>query len=176
MPSFDRQLKDHLRSRLPEWMIPRRIVTLEALPLSANGKVDRNDLPIPATAPATEYQPPHTEMEREIVSLWQEVLEIPKVGMQDDFFQLGGNSLQAIRLLTQLREKFAVEVTMAQLFDAQSPVAQSMLVASLQQAPADSTTIERVDRSSQSLDELSDAEVDQKLRELLDEETETSEK
>ena len=65
---------------------------------------------------------------------------------------------------------------MAQLFDAQSPVAQSMLVASLQQAPADSTTIERVDRSSQSLDELSDAEVDQKLRELLDEETETSEK
>nr|WP_254696332.1 non-ribosomal peptide synthetase [Lysobacter enzymogenes] len=100
-------LKAHLRNALPDYMVPAAIVMLEAMPLNANGKVDRNALPAPSMAALqqAEYEAPASAAERAIAETWQELLELPQVGREDSFFELGGNSILLIRMLGRLRER-----------------------------------------------------------------------
>ncbi|MEI2429486.1 non-ribosomal peptide synthase/polyketide synthase [Lysobacter yananisis] len=100
-------LKAHLRNALPDYMVPAAIVMLEAMPLNANGKVDRNALPAPSMAALqqAEYEAPASAAERAIAETWQELLELPQVGRDDSFFELGGNSILLIRMLGRLRER-----------------------------------------------------------------------
>jgi amino acid adenylation domain-containing protein len=93
-------LKDHAARTLPKYMIPSGFVTMDTLPLTPNGKVDRAALPAPATE--TTYNPPSTPTEELVACAWQDVLGITTVGVHDNFFDLGGQSLLAIKLVTRL--------------------------------------------------------------------------
>ncbi|MEM7582517.1 MAG: amino acid adenylation domain-containing protein [Acidobacteriota bacterium] len=97
------ELRRHLREELPEYMVPSRFVTLDALPLNTSGKVDRQALPDPAQVSASEatYVAPRAGLEQEIARVWSDILAVPQVGLDDNFFDLGGHSL----LLPQVREK-----------------------------------------------------------------------
>jgi amino acid adenylation domain-containing protein len=113
------ELRRHLREQLPDYMLPAAFVILPALPLTANGKINRRALPAPEKLRPeleTTYTPPHTRAERLIASVWQEVLGLEKVGLHDSFFDLGGHSLLTIQVQLKLREKFARELNIIDVF------------------------------------------------------------
>ena len=97
------QIKQRLGHALPDYMVPSAIVVLDALPLTANGKVDRKALPEPEMASAQEYEAPQGELEETLAKIWAEVLGVERVGRQDGFFELGGHSLLALGLLERVR-------------------------------------------------------------------------
>lgn len=98
-----KELRNHLRNHLPDYMIPSYFVYLEQLPLTANGKLDRKALPAPEKQRENEeYIAPKTELEKILTSVWQEVLKVDKVGVNDHFFALGGDSIKAIQLSVRL--------------------------------------------------------------------------
>ncbi|HSF38969.1 MAG TPA: non-ribosomal peptide synthase/polyketide synthase [Thermoanaerobaculia bacterium] len=114
-------LRERLRSRLPAHMVPALFVRLDALPLSPNGKVDRPALPAPeGERPELRAgcAAPSTPAEQALAEIWCQVLRIERIGVHDDFFELGGDSLLAVRLLARLREVFRVEVPLRTLFEA----------------------------------------------------------
>ncbi|MFE9204242.1 amino acid adenylation domain-containing protein [Micromonospora sp. NPDC007230] len=101
-------LREALKRQLPEYMVPSVFVPLDALPLSANGKLDTAALPapVPDGSHAAERRPPVTPVEQAIAAAWQNVLGVTDVGLDDDFFELGGHSLLAIRMLAKLRDAY----------------------------------------------------------------------
>jgi amino acid adenylation domain-containing protein/non-ribosomal peptide synthase protein (TIGR01720 family) len=107
-----------LKQRLPDYMVPALFITLDKMPLTSNGKVDRKALPdIHAGAPATnEYVAPRNDMEQLLADVWQELLQVPRVGVYDNFFELGGHSLLSMRMVAVLRKKIAVELTVRSVF------------------------------------------------------------
>ncbi|HZI06574.1 MAG TPA: condensation domain-containing protein, partial [Archangium sp.] len=111
------ELRTFLRQRLPEYMVPAAFVPLEALPLTTSGKVDRKALPAPeqARAAPTTYEPPRTPAERALAEAWAQVLGHERVGIHDDFFELGGDSILAIRILSRAAQA-GVHLTAKQLF------------------------------------------------------------
>ncbi|MFP2903317.1 phosphopantetheine-binding protein, partial [Corallococcus sp. 4LFB] len=112
-------LRENLKQRLPEYMVPSAFVFLEALPLTPNGKVDRKALPAPeASASSSDYVVPRTPTEELLASLWAEVLRLPRVGSQDQFFELGGHSLLATQLVARVRATFGVELPLRSVFEA----------------------------------------------------------
>jgi thioesterase domain-containing protein/acyl carrier protein len=118
LPALPALLKEHLRNRLPEHMVPAAFVVLEALPLTPNGKVNRKALPAPeADAYATRsYAAPEGVVEETLAELWSELLGIERVGRHDDFFALGGHSLLVLRLLSELQQTFGVRLPVGAVF------------------------------------------------------------
>jgi hypothetical protein len=116
------ELRDHLRSRLPQYMIPQHIVNVDEFPLTPNGKVDRNQLPMPqdANTAAEQYVEPATVAERTVAAVFQEVLEVERVSADANFFDLGGHSVLATRAVAQLRKRGHPQITLRMLFDAQN--------------------------------------------------------
>ncbi|ERT14651.1 hypothetical protein O185_02450 [Photorhabdus temperata J3] len=100
-------LRHYLRDRLPSHMIPAAYVILDSLPLSPNGKVDRKALPVPDQTAyvASHYEAPQNELEEILINLWQELLAVNKIGRNDNFFQLGGQSLLVVRFVFRLQEE-----------------------------------------------------------------------
>lgn len=120
-PPSAADLKQFLAERLPEYMLPAAYVPLDALPSTASGKVDRQTLPEPdwgQSAVRHEYLAPRTETEQQLAQVLAEVLNVRQVGLQDSFFDLGGNSLLAIRLVSRVREVFSVDLPLVALFAA----------------------------------------------------------
>lgn len=118
-PDFTAELREHLRAKLPEYMTPAAFVYLDALPVNANGKIDRRALPAPEyTAPATGFAPPRTALERTLARHWQELLAVEQVGLHDNFFELGGDSLLGLRLVNRLRDELAEHVSLVVVFEA----------------------------------------------------------
>ena len=114
-------LRRFIAEKLPNYMIPAAFITLDALPLNPNGKVDRFALPIPDTArPELEsaFVAPRTPTEQILADIFAKVLEVEQVGVHDNFFELGGHSLLATQLVAQLLKTFEVEVTVVDLFEA----------------------------------------------------------
>jgi amino acid adenylation domain-containing protein len=112
-------LRSFLKEQLPEYMIPSAFVRLEALPLTPNGKLDRKALPAPDGASreaGAAYVAPRSELERVITDVWQEVLEVERVGVHDNFFGLGGHSLLLIRVNGKLREALGAELPVIEMF------------------------------------------------------------
>jgi arthrofactin-type cyclic lipopeptide synthetase C len=112
------ELRAHLLTQLPEYMVPVAFVRLDALPLTANGKVDRKTLPKPERAAlfTREYEAPHNELESALAQIWAQVLQVERVGRQDHFFELGGHSLLAMRMVSQVRQRLGVELALGDLF------------------------------------------------------------
>ncbi|HEY4703726.1 MAG TPA: condensation domain-containing protein, partial [Streptosporangiaceae bacterium] len=112
-------LRAHLQSKLPDYMVPQVFVGLEALPLTANGKVDRRSLPAPEGRPeGLAYVAPRTPTEEALSQIWGEVLKLDRVGAEDDFFELGGHSLLATRVVALVRERLSLELPVRALFEA----------------------------------------------------------
>ncbi|MCY7264062.1 non-ribosomal peptide synthetase [Pseudomonas protegens] len=111
-------LRAHLLAQLPDSMVPMAYVQLDALPLTANGKLDRKALPAPDQAAliSREYQAPRGPTETTLADIWQEVLHLPRVGRHDHFFELGGHSLLAMRMVSQVRQRLGVELALGELF------------------------------------------------------------
>ncbi|HEX4382772.1 MAG TPA: amino acid adenylation domain-containing protein [Myxococcales bacterium] len=116
-PLASGELREFLRGKLPEQMIPAAFVALEALPLTANGKVDRKALPAPE-AEMRAPGPAATALETELIVLWEELLQAGPVGTRDDFFALGGHSLSAVTLLKRIEDRFGRPVPLASFFRA----------------------------------------------------------
>ncbi|MFG5410354.1 non-ribosomal peptide synthetase [Piscinibacter sakaiensis] len=115
------QLRQRLRERLPEAMVPSAVVELQALPLTTNGKLDRKALPEPRWERAPASTPPvapRTPTEALLVDLWREVLGTEHIGVHDSLFELGGDSLAAARIIGALRARFAVELPLGAVFSA----------------------------------------------------------
>jgi aryl carrier-like protein len=99
-------------------MVPEAFVLLDALPLTANGKLDRKALPTPHAAPvAAPFVAPRSGTEAVLAQLWAELLQVERIGVHDDFFDLGGKSLVAMRMIGRLREAFGVDVPLRNLFE-----------------------------------------------------------
>jgi acyl carrier protein len=98
-------------------MIPTTFVRLNALPLTPNGKIDRRALPAPRGA-RRDAVAPVTPIERVVADTWAEVLQIPHVGVHDDFFEIGGHSLSAMRVVARLSDVLDIDVSLRMLFDA----------------------------------------------------------
>ncbi|WPZ32672.1 amino acid adenylation domain-containing protein [Thalassobaculum sp. OXR-137] len=112
-------LHRHLGATLPDFMVPAHIVRLDALPLNANGKVDRAALPLPAASNPDGAQPPEppaSETETSLVSLWERVLDRERIGVTDDFFALGGHSLTAAKLVSLIAGELGVALPLASIF------------------------------------------------------------
>jgi amino acid adenylation domain-containing protein len=116
-PPSSTDLRGFLRERLPEAMVPSAFVWVDALPRTASGKLDRRALPAPAgdADDGAAYVAPRTPLEETIAAVWREVLGVPRVGVHDDFFALGGNSLVALRLIARIRQAAGAEVPVAAL-------------------------------------------------------------
>lgn len=111
------ELQTFLGKSLPEYMVPAHFVFLDELPLTPNGKVDRKALPAPAKANTGAGGPPRTETEKTVAAIWTELLNVEGVGIEDDFFDLGGQSMTAVGLVARLRAAFDLNIELAILFE-----------------------------------------------------------
>ncbi|MBL0696563.1 non-ribosomal peptide synthase/polyketide synthase, partial [Comamonas sp. JC664] len=110
-------LRTFLMERLPEYMVPSALVVLEALPLTTNGKLDRNALPAPHESGTRTHVPPREGTEQTLAGLFEDLLGVKPVGAHDDFFELGGHSLLATQLVSRIRSAFRVELPLRALFE-----------------------------------------------------------
>ncbi|HEY9640849.1 MAG TPA: amino acid adenylation domain-containing protein, partial [Coleofasciculaceae cyanobacterium] len=112
-------LRQFLKSKLPDYMLPSTFVRLDALPLTANGKVDRRALQLlaPTPEPVDSPQMPQTTIEQTIATLWQQILGLEQIGIHDNFFEIGGHSLLATQLMSRVRDAFQMEVPLRNLFE-----------------------------------------------------------
>jgi acyl-coenzyme A synthetase/AMP-(fatty) acid ligase/acyl carrier protein len=132
------ELRAALGKTLPEHMVPAAFVPLEALPLTPNAKLDRKALPAPESlaGPAREVVPPRTTAEHTIAAIWREALGVEEVGVEDNFFELGGHSLLLTRVHAGIREAFAREVRLVDLFRHTTIASQAAFVTEDMDAPA----------------------------------------
>ncbi|WP_262495039.1 non-ribosomal peptide synthetase [Kordia jejudonensis] len=112
------EIQSKLAEKLPSYMIPKLYMQLDEFPLTANGKIDRNNLPeLDKSAYKTNtYVAPTTQQEKQLVAIWEELLNLEHIGIQDDFFELGGHSLLAIRLSSHVKATFGVVVSVRDIF------------------------------------------------------------
>ncbi|HFC11389.1 MAG TPA: hypothetical protein ENJ56_00995, partial [Anaerolineae bacterium] len=145
------ELTHHLQRWLPSYMIPRHFVWLDALPLTRNGKVDRQALPQPEqTRPdlASEFVAPRTPLEETLASWWSELLSLTQIGIYDNFFSLGGHSLLTIRLLAKIRARFKLKISLIDFY-AQPTLAHLAHLCTTSNEIADATIISPVSRDQQ---------------------------
>jgi acyl carrier protein len=112
-------LREALRSRLPDFMVPAQVMVLAEFPHTPNGKIDRKALPAPevqASTHTTEFVAPQSDLQAQIAAVWQDVLKLPQVGISDNFFDLGGHSLLAVQAHRRLREALQRELSITDIF------------------------------------------------------------
>jgi acyl carrier protein len=156
------ELRAFLKRQLPEYMLPATFTILDALPLTPNGKVDRRALPTPehAIAAAT-YLAPRTPVEAVLADIWREVLGVAQVGVQDDFFDLGGHSLLVMKVLARIQETFKIALPLAELFTTRTIAGLAAALIKAEPAPG---RVEKIARVHQQLDQMSVAEMETLLR------------
>jgi amino acid adenylation domain-containing protein len=178
--SIVEKLRQFLRQKLPEYMVPQHYIILDKLPLTPNGKIDRKNLPKPDQLffrTQAQYIAPDTELQKKIAEIWQKSLNLEKVGIQDNFFNLGGNSLLATQVISQMRQALQVEISIRRFFE--TPTIAD-LEREIQQnnnpiPQTESIQIERVNRNDSqknldNIDKISEQELDDLLTKILAEE------
>jgi len=144
------ELNNFLRGKLPDYMLPSTFVTLDALPLTPNGKLNRQGLPAPEQVvqkTKSTITAPRTPVEEVLAGIWQKVLGVEQVGIDENFFKLGGHSLSSTQVMSQVREAFRVELPLRSLFE--SPTVAELaprIEAALRDGQQLSVPIERVTR------------------------------
>ncbi|NEO29894.1 MAG: amino acid adenylation domain-containing protein [Symploca sp. SIO3C6] len=114
-----KDLRSFLKTKLPQYMIPAAFVFLESMPLTANGKVNRRALPIPEATSLVHqisFIAPRDSLELQLAQIWSEILAVSPIGVRDNFFDLGGHSLTAVRLMAQIEKEFGKNLSLAHLF------------------------------------------------------------
>ncbi|MHC0062944.1 non-ribosomal peptide synthase/polyketide synthase [Nostoc sp. UIC 10890] len=114
------QVREFIQQKLPNYMVPKAFVLLNALPLTPNGKVDRRALPTPDTASrnlSTGFVSPRTPIEAQLVQIWGEVLGLERIGVKDNFFELGGHSLLATQVISRSNSAFGLDLSVQKMFE-----------------------------------------------------------
>jgi amino acid adenylation domain-containing protein len=151
------ELRHFLKKKLPEYMLPSVFVVLEALPLTSNGKVDRRALPAPDKLRpelANNYQAPQSEVEKLIAKVWKQALQLERVGVHDNFFDIGGHSLLVVQVSNQLREILNWDLSVVEIF--QNPTIKSLAEHLRQKSSAQKNlekTYERVGKQREALNQ-----------------------
>jgi len=161
-------LRDHLRARLPEYMIPALFVPLDTIPLGPTGKIDRRTLPDPeAVLGQGTHQPPQTETETALAAIWAEVLRRPedRIGRSVSFFELGGDSLLATQIMARVHEVFRTDLPLRTFFDALTLETQATAIDQARPPQGDSDE-EKLTRLLDQLQDASPEEVERMLAEL----------
>jgi len=181
--SLTEALRQFLAQKLPAYMVPTTVQLRSALPLSANGKVDRKALPLPSSLrPEVPFVAPRTEVEGAIAAIWQEVLHLEQLSVDANFFEAGGNSLAAMQALSQLRQTFSIDLSIRQFFTAQTLAEQAAVLESLLAAQSSAAITQSPDPIQpvqpdqpqsllHQLDDLSEQDVDALLSQMLEEES-----
>jgi acyl carrier protein len=136
------ELRKFINEKLPDYMTPSAFVRLDALPLTPNGKVDRRALPDPGSPRPdlnTRYTPPATTTERQLASIWSKVLSVDQVGIHDNFFDLGGHSLAAFRMIARVIHSFQLGLPVKALFDAPTVAEMAAIITQTQTKQASHT-------------------------------------
>ena len=161
--TVDRQsIRTSMRQYLPDYMIPSVYMKLDAMPLTPNGKIDRKALPEPdyEQMMSNSYVAPSSETEKQLVEIWSEILDVDKVGVQDNFFDIGGHSLMATQVISKIREVFQCEIPLRDIFDEPNIENLAKIIDEvLADGGASSVeSIQRIDRSIADVDDESDEE------------------
>jgi amino acid adenylation domain-containing protein/non-ribosomal peptide synthase protein (TIGR01720 family) len=139
-------LRAHVAADLPDYMVPAAFVTLDTLPVTPNGKLDRKALPLPDLAALAAGRAPRTPQEEILCGLFAEILGLPRVGIDDSFFDLGGHSLQATRLVSRIRSVFDAELPLRSLFETATPAGLATLLRTTGSARTTVRPVERPER------------------------------
>jgi amino acid adenylation domain-containing protein len=153
-------LRDYLKAKLPDYMVPSAFVMIDFLPLTPNGKLDRKALPIADLfhrAQGKTYRAPRTPVEEKMAAIWAEVLRVDKVGMDDNFFDLGGHSLLATQAMSRMRAVFNCDIPLRTLFESPT-VGDLAKIISVQQAAQVSET--EIDRLLEDLEAMSNEDAE----------------
>ncbi|MFK7784941.1 MAG: amino acid adenylation domain-containing protein [Crocinitomicaceae bacterium] len=116
---IEKEIRGSLENKLPDYMIPNHFVAMASIPLTKNGKIDKDQLENPSSDTGTtevNYVAPESQLEKNVVAIWENVLQKERVGLEDDFFILGGHSLKAIRLINEYQKSFDVKLSINDLF------------------------------------------------------------
>jgi amino acid adenylation domain-containing protein len=164
MEATTSELREYLKNRLPEYMLPVGFVTLDSLPLTSSGKIDRKALELYAPArpqASCEYHPPRTALEKVLAGIFSEVLGVSQVGAFDNFFELGGHSLLGTQVVSRIREVFQIELPLRRIFEEPtvSGLAQALLL-----DPAEQARIQRMAELLMKFSNLSDEQAERLLQ------------
>ncbi|MBN3897944.1 MAG: amino acid adenylation domain-containing protein [Nostoc sp. NOS(2021)] len=162
-PPTPSSLRNFLKTKLPDYMIPTAFVFLEAFPLTPNGKINRRALPVPDAFQRNlevDLVAPSTPTQQELATIWAEVLKIKQVGIHDNFFELGGHSLLATQVISRLREAFSLDFPLRYLFENPTiaELAQKVITQQIEQAENDA-----IAQILSEVDQLSEEEVTRQL-------------
>jgi amino acid adenylation domain-containing protein len=161
------ELRSFLGERLPDFMIPSAFVVMDAIPLAHSGKVDRRALPDPDNARpelANPYRSPRNEVEEKLAAIWEDVLDVRPVGVNDDFFDLGGHSFAAMRVISRVFKHFRLEIPLTALFQAPTVAEMAAVVAAHQHTTLDDTGLKNI---LDELESLSENEAQRRLNEAI---------
>jgi amino acid adenylation domain-containing protein len=169
-PHWLPSLRAHLRQKLPSFMIPAAFVTLDELPLNASGKLDRHALPPPSLErPELDetFLAPSNETEEILAGIWAELLDFEQVGVDDNFFDLGGHSLLGTQLISRIRNAFRIELPLRRLFESPTIAGLAEAIEEMKASSPSEPQVIRGAPASLEVESMSDEEVDQALREML---------
>jgi amino acid adenylation domain-containing protein len=157
------ELRNYLRGRLPEYMVPSAFVLLDQLPLTPNGKVDRRALPAPGATqvqPGVQFVAPRNPVEEALADIWRGLLGVERVGVNDNFFELGGHSLMATRVLSNVRRIFRIELPLRVIFESSTVADLALAIIPFETQPGQ---LEKIARVLQKVKGISTQEVGQEL-------------
>ncbi|WP_194270035.1 non-ribosomal peptide synthetase [Candidatus Methylospira mobilis] len=162
--SASETLRAYLKETLPDYMIPASFVILEQLPLMTNGKLDRNALPVPIIEGrfSGSGAVPLNPVEEAVAAIWKEILGAGHIDIHDNFFDLGGHSLSAIQVIVRIQDRFGIEISVAELFDAPTIYTLSQILMQQQSEPADEEMLALLAE----LEQLPDGEAQRLLNDL----------
>jgi amino acid adenylation domain-containing protein len=158
-------LRSYLAEKLPEYMVPAAYVRLEEMPLTANGKLDRQRLPAPELIAPARYVAPRTPTEEALVQVWADVLKLDQIGVEEDFFDLGGHSLLGTQVISRVRDIFKIRIELRALFEAPTISEFAAKVVVLQQEK-ETEQLDRMAALRAKVQQMSDDEVESTLRRL----------
>jgi len=141
------EMRQYLKHKLPEYMIPAALVLLDELPLTPSGKVDCRALPAPdqnGLQLANIYQPPRTPTEQTLVAVWGKVLRLEKVGIYDNFFDLGGHSLLATQVMSRIRSAFSIDLPLRRMFESPTVAEIAFIITESQAQPVSEAALVRM--------------------------------
>ncbi len=155
-------LRNYLKDKLPEYMVPAALVVMEQMPVNAVGKIDRNALPAPEhedISAAEDFVGPRTTIEQTLADIVVDVLKLERVGVHDNFFDLGGHSMMATRVISRLRQIFQVDIPLRSLFEAPTIEGLALSIAKMQAAQEDQDQMNQLLAEIEQLSEADAAEL-----------------
>lgn len=159
---------DHLKRRLPDYMLPSHVVILDAMPMTPGGKIDRRALPAPKEElleTGMRYAPPRTPVERQLADLWAEVLNLERVGIHDNFFELRGHSLLAAQLVSRVRAGYGVDLPLRTVFLEPTVAGMAAAIAQCRAEQVEREDAARLEQLLAELDQMPDEEAQRLLSE-----------